>query len=239
MSKLNVRNIHSPNLDDHIYHLPNEGPGYDDLKQLYAWSFDDAWKAQNEWKAKNTRGRGPLFRWLGAQELKELYNTHKAGNSAAILEAIFLCSMNSLPIPRWCEMAYITAYRKVRQYKAKSWDDVFGRPHPKGMHLETKRQEREKGFKVYDMIEKIKQDDPTTPIDGFLFETIGRKLGIGGKTLTETYYYKELTFRKRYKCDGCGKRYAHWHDINKDGFCNYCEDKKKALDKNKTIKQSP
>lgn len=39
------------------------------------------------------------------------------------------------------------------------------------------------------MILDIKQTTPDTPIDGYLFEKVGRKLGIGGKTLTEEYYY--------------------------------------------------
>lgn len=174
--------------------LPIEGPGRDDMAQLYAWSLEDAIKAQHEWSAiygPNVVGRGPICRWMGAQELKELHELYRTKNSAAIIEALFVCSLNSLPIPRWCEMAFLASYRKVRHYKAKSWDDVFGLPHPKGTHLGTKRQEREKGWMVYEEIEKIRQDDPSIPIDGFLFESVGRKLGIGGKTLTEEYYYKE------------------------------------------------
>ncbi len=41
-------------------------------------------------------------------------------------------------------MSFLAAYRKVRQYKAKSWDDVFGNPHPKGAHLGARRQKRKK-----------------------------------------------------------------------------------------------
>lgn len=207
-------------LNDYLYHLPNEGPGCDDLKQLYAWNFDDAVKAQDEWEAKNTRGRGPLFRWIDAQHLKELYNEYKAGNSAAIIEALYSCSMNSLPIPRWCEMAYITAYRKVRQYKAKSWDDVFGMPHPKGVHLDRKRlewekslgvylriknindlnlfgnkeQEMEKGNPVRDHNGRIKWYNPSA-IGENLFERVGKEFNIG-KTLAEEYYYKWKNKRK-------------------------------------------
>lgn len=182
------------------HHLPTEGECRDEMMQIYAWTFEDALRAEEEWETRygpNIRGRGPLSRWIGAQELKELYDTYRAGNARVIIEALFVCSLNSLPIPRWCEMAYLAAYRKVRQYKAKSWDDVFGRPHPKGTHLGTKRQEREKGWMVYRIIEKTKQDDPSTPIDGFLFESVGRKLGIGGKTLTEKLYYKEKNLRRR------------------------------------------
>lgn len=179
-------------------HLPTEGQGRDEMIKFYSWSFEDAWAAQEAWQGVDThiKGRGPFFRWIGAGELQGLYEIYRKGNKAAVIEALYVCSLNSLPIPRWCEMAYLSAYRKIKHYKAKSWDDVFGRPHPKGTHLETKKQEREFAFKVYNRIEQIKRDDPSTPIDGYLFERIGREFGIGGKTLTEGYYYKEKNFRK-------------------------------------------
>ena len=190
-SRKQIEREYSKRLEDHLYHLPNEGPGYDDLKQLYAWTFADAEKTQEEWENRNKRGRGPLFRWIGAQELKELFEVYRTGNIKAIIEALFVCCLNSLPIPRWCENGYLSAYRKVRQYKAKSWDDVFGQPHPKGMHIAPKRQEREFGWKVYRRIQQIKKDHPSTAIDGALFERVGREFAIGGKTLVEEYYYKE------------------------------------------------
>ena len=174
-------------------HLPTEGPGRDDMMQLFAWTFEDALNAQEEWEdryGQNIRGRGPFFRWLGASELRELYETYRSGDSTAIIEALYVCSLNSLPIPRWCEYSFLASYRKVRRYKAKGWNDVFGRPHPKGTHLETKKQELEKSLLVYRRIKNIKKEDPSTPVDGALFERVGKEFAIGGKTLTEEYYYK-------------------------------------------------
>lgn len=208
-------------------HLPIEGPGRDDLMQLYAWNFEDAWAAQEEWENRygpHAMGRGPFFRWVGAQELKEVFEIHKQGNKNAITEGLFVCTFYSLPMPKWLEMAYLGAYRAIRHYKKKSWDDVFGRPHPKGMHLETKRQESEKPFLVYKRIEQIKNEDPATAIDGALFERVGKEIGIGGKTLTESYYYKELKFHKPHQCSRCGKRFK-WYEMTKDGFCNSCKTK--------------
>ena len=182
---------------EHYFLLPAEGPGRDDMMQLYAWNFDDAWKAQEEWEMNNKEGRGPFARWAGAQELKELfvqYRTKK--NAALIIEALYVCSINSLPIPRWCQMAFLASYRKVRQYKAKSWDDGFGMPHTKGTHLGAKRKRREFSWQVYRRIEQITKDDPSIAIDGVLFERIGKELGIGGKTLTEEYYYAEKNNRR-------------------------------------------
>ncbi|WP_408997958.1 hypothetical protein ACJ77P_08190 [Syntrophus buswellii] len=189
--------------------LPTEGAGHSEMKQLYGWTFDEAWEAHEAWEAENGTPfddriddlkagkitskklvRGPFFRWQGAQELVELYEVYRAGNRSAIIDALYVCSLNSLPIPYWCEMAFLSSYRQVTQFRAKSWDDVFGRPHKKGTHLATKRQDREKSLSVYYRIKEIKRADPSIPIDGFLFEKVGKEFGIGGKTLTEEYYYK-------------------------------------------------
>lgn len=172
--------------------LPIEGPGREDLRRLYSWTFEDAQKAQEEWRNRfgpDVVGRGPLFRWLGVQELKELYEIHKNGNRQALMEALFVCSLNSLPLPRWCEMTFLKAYRKVRQYRAKSWDEVFGQPHKKGTHLATKRQEREKSLLVYRRIKEIKENEPTTPIDEALFERVAKEFHFCGKTMIAEYYY--------------------------------------------------
>ena len=119
-------------------------------------------------------------------KIGQLYEKEK--NPAFILRALFLCSFRSLPIPEWCEHAFVTSVRKVTRYKAKSWDDVFGKPHPKSTNLFAKRQRLEKAPLVYDRIRKIKRESPETPIDGFLFEKVGREFGIGGKTTTEEFY---------------------------------------------------
>lgn len=216
--------------------LPVEGPGRKDMLELFSWDFDAAWKAQEEWEnnyGPNAVGRGPFHRWLGAEELKELYKIYKEKKDpAVIIEGLYVCSLNSLPLPRWCEYGFLSAYRNVHHYRAKTWDDVFGKPHQRGTHLEAKRQEREKRHLVYRRIEQIKKDEPATATDGDLFERVGKEFGIGGKTLTEEWYYKELKFRKRHQCRNCGKRFKYWHEVNKDGFCNSCEDKAKAHNKN-------
>lgn len=181
--------------------LPTEpGPGRDEMRKFFSWTFEEAWKEQEIFHAKygkDIRARGPFFRWNGVQELKQIYQDYKDGNKKAVMEAIFICSMNSLPLPRWCENAFIKAYRHIKQYRAKHWEDVFGEAHPKGIHLETKRQEREYPIRIYDRIQQIKKESPETPIDGYLFESIGREFGIGSKTKTETLYYREKNLRKK------------------------------------------
>ena len=156
--------------------------------ELCAMSFEQAIEATK--LEGNSRGRLFFSRWEDAQYLVKFEKYYDETKDPSIIpEAIYLCALNDFSIPEWCAMAYLSAVRKVKFYQAKSWDDVFGQPHPKGTHLGAKRQIREKQFIVYDRITKLKDADPNIPIDGYLFEKIGRELGIGSKTLTEEYYY--------------------------------------------------
>ena len=97
--------------------------------------------------------------------------------------------MNNFLMPKWLQRAYRIAYRKVRHYNAGSWDEVFERPHPKNTQLETKREKRLKSFKIYNRVNEIIMNEPNTPIDKYLFERVGRDLGIGGATKISEIYY--------------------------------------------------
>ena len=172
--------------------LPKEGAGRDELRRLYSWILEEALEAQRQWDKEEHAGEfeaGPLHRWLAAQELKDWYEAHRKGHKGAILEAFYLCSLRSLPIPKWCSLAYLEAYRKVRHYKARSWDDVFGRPHPKNTKIEAKADERKKSVAVYNRILEMLQKEPETAIDDGLFEKVGKEFGLC-KTLANRYYYK-------------------------------------------------
>ena len=159
------------------------------IQKIYA----ENWGAQQRWESAH-RGQyleGPLYQRLAKITLEELYNNYRAGDKQALLEAMYGCMKHTIPLPHWCKKAFLSACGEVYDYKAKTWDDVFGHPHPKGTHLDTKRQEREKAPLIYRRIMQIKKDDPSTPIDGYLFYTVGKEFGIGGKTKTEEWYYKQ------------------------------------------------
>ena len=51
-------------------------------------------------------------------------------------------------------------------------------------------------FMVYNIVKTMRERDPSVPIDGHLFQTIGMELGIGSKTLTEQYYYDAKKYFK-------------------------------------------
>ncbi len=184
------------NLDDH---LPVGEIDREDMIKFYQWAEDDAWKAQDKYESDNpdfwktdapeaVYGY-PLMQWKGSQEIIKLHESHLTGDKAAILNALEICFSYHFPIPRWCREAYKESFIAIALYEAKTWEDIFGRLHPKGTHIETKRQDRFKSYGVYIRIKKMKEADPTVAIDGGLFESIGKELGVGGKTTAEKYYY--------------------------------------------------
>jgi hypothetical protein len=67
----------------------------------------------------------------------------ESGHKAVLLMALHQCLLLNKPLPEWLRKAFIKAYEYAMGFEAKSWDDVFGRPHPKGAHLETRRQHRD------------------------------------------------------------------------------------------------
>lgn len=188
----------SKKIDDDL--LPAEGVGREEMEELYSWSFNDACAAMGEFdKFRPLRlyTTEPIIRWFAAQRLKYWFGIFTEGKKEAILKALSICSMHSFPIPQWCARAYLEAFKKVASYKTGSWDDVFGKPLPKGKHLEAKRKYKVKGPLVYQKIKQIKNANPSIPIDASLFETVGKELGIS-KTTAGRYYYEEIEFRANF-----------------------------------------
>lgn len=163
----------------------------EELRTLYAWTFEEAQRAQKEWDKTehDQRAKGPIFRWDAVQKLKELADHFKeTDDKNIILEAVFLCAMNGLPMPGWCSMAYVEAYRDVWFRAVTSWDEAFGKPHPKGTHAFDHRTERNNSFKIYQRIQEISKEEGSH-VDGNLFLRVGLEMGIGGKTKTAELYY--------------------------------------------------
>ncbi|MFP3984116.1 MAG: hypothetical protein ACLFV2_10555 [Desulfurivibrionaceae bacterium] len=155
------------------------------IEDLLKMTMDEAVTAQ-----KNG-DRPVISQWIAAQRLEELRSLYlETKDGSIILEALYHCCLESLPLPEWCEVGYLAAYRKIRQYSAGSWDEVFGRPHPKGTHLNAKNEKWGNRHKAYLRICEILHHEPGTPIDQNLFERVGRELGVGGKTKVEEWYYE-------------------------------------------------
>jgi hypothetical protein len=104
-------------------------------------------------------------------------------------ESVAICLKHNFKIPKWCREAFVDLYKKVNSLETKNWEDILGPMYPKGMHLHPLRRFSKFGWAVYKRVNMLASTEGK-PIDGEMFERVGRDFGIGGKTLTEEIYYK-------------------------------------------------
>jgi hypothetical protein len=91
-------------------------------------------------------------------------------------------------LPEWLRVAFLRAYDSATGYEIKSWDDAFGRPHPKHTHLQKERRKLQSRSDIIRRVEELASEMPT---DERLFEKVGKELGIGGSTTVKDIYYEE------------------------------------------------
>lgn len=164
----------------------------DRYREILAWNREDAEKANESWVEKdiepNWKKRNPIALWQTIQNIKNCYQLYLEGDKRAVLHGLNLSLHNSLPIPEWIKNAYVSAYNGINHYKEKNWDAVFGKPYPKNTVIKAKKKMRDLCWKVHDRVSEIKNNNPDTPIDEYLFEQIGEEFDIK-KTLASEYYY--------------------------------------------------
>lgn len=112
---------------------------------------------------------------------------YEDGDQGALLDAIALCADNGLPLPQWCASAFCAAYMRVKNYKLRSWDEAFGKPHPARAQLPAAEQRHRLMYPVWKRVTQL-HVRKNKPIDGELFEVVGEEFHIG-KTRCSEYYY--------------------------------------------------
>jgi hypothetical protein len=152
-------------------------------------------------------------------ELFRIAYERKARDKSALLNTIMLSILFRQPLPEWAAKAFEDAYNFVMMGGARSWNEVFGDPHP-GKHkrsvaLKNRKYEVHRRVRVLHEggerrgLDALRQDPrktpPGLPIDEALFERVGRELGQemnpGGKPISKTvisdlYYRVEHILRR-------------------------------------------
>ena len=155
------------------------------------WTTEEAMEANRAALAENPdREIGdptlPFWQWYALRELGWLNSQFKQGDHGALLDALHVCAVHDLVMPAWVAESYLDAYRTVLAGEAKSWDEVFSPPHPKGAHLNRIRKERKNRWRVYSEVTRL--HDAGEPLDEALFCKVGGKLGLGKTQTSEIYY---------------------------------------------------
>jgi hypothetical protein len=161
------------------------------------WTLKQAQGAQDRYVARGGRlesPEGPLFQWGAMHWLEKLQARFESGEKYALATALRVCANHALPMPPWVARAYIRGFDAVHNYRAESWDALFGPAIAKGRHSAALRKRRELSMRVWNEVNEVKRGRKTrqrteggTPIDDLLFAGIGKKLSIGVKLVKEYY----------------------------------------------------
>jgi hypothetical protein len=158
------------------------------------WLWPDLSPEQLVELAEQCAGAGPespFFQYCAVRTINRLKPEIEAGSGFDVLAAVRDCGTHGLVMPLWLVRAFNRRYDAVLSCRASSWDDPqsFGRPYPKGAHLNALRKARTTRFAVFNAVRAmLKSEYEPPPIDKALFEQVGSELGVGG-TLAEEYYY--------------------------------------------------
>jgi hypothetical protein len=159
------------------------------------WSFDKVMIEHEQAIARGPSGPNlPLFQWSALQDLDALKTQFEAGDSFALLQAIRKCSNHDLRMPDWVAQNFIDRFDQILNRKLASWDDAFGKPHAKGVHISKTRRRKELRLAVYLWIREIRAADKSIAIDEALFRRVGAEFGIKKTLCNELYYQAERMF---------------------------------------------
>ncbi len=148
------------------------------------WTREEAWAAQERfWEKEGADAPGgPLREWRALRMIATFEADYVAGSRRALFRTIAACGRFGIPIPPWAAKAFSEGFDLVDNMKARTWDEAFGSPWPKGMQLEKARLHRGKKLEIYNAIldehDLIRQDGSKTPIDNELFARVGKNFGV-------------------------------------------------------------
>ncbi|MDA8348204.1 MAG: hypothetical protein M0038_05275 [Pseudomonadota bacterium] len=135
-------------------------------------------RASRAWPLLGERSYNPA-------ELTQCEADFRAGDKLALAHAVAICACTDIPLPEWAARAFLQGFNELREFKAKSWDDVLGQPRPKGTHASALRKRRERSFLTWAHVQRAARSG--APIDNELFERVGKLLRIG-RELAKRYY---------------------------------------------------
>jgi len=130
---------------------------------------------------------GPIFQWSAAKNVLSRREKIAAGDGYAVMYCVHLCVWHGLVAPDWLARAFLRRFRLVSRAEVGSWDEAFGRPWKKGVHLNRIRRRQEVGPAIVNAVVDAVAADPSRAVDQKFWEEIGKIAGVG-KTLAEELY---------------------------------------------------
>jgi hypothetical protein len=129
---------------------------------------------------------------------EENRTSYQAEDKTALLRMLVQCALFRRTMPEWAASAVVSIHRAALAGEIRSWNDVFGRPWQQERPRAQRRSLRTRTWKweVWKLVHELHEAEGK-PIDNKLFEKVGRKLAIGGKsTVAALYGEAEQAFRR-------------------------------------------
>src|SRR5262245_4449646 len=126
---------------------------------------------------------------------KNLKSSFEGGDKSKLLWTIYACLVSRRPIPEWVRVAFLNAYEAAEGFEIRSWDEVFGRPVPKGAHLKPNKRETELRLIIVEQVEALAAKQK---VNDELFKEVGKEWGIGTTRVKEIYYSNRYYFNRRH-----------------------------------------
>ena len=120
---------------------------------------------------------------------RRLKSAYEAGHRQALWQIIVVCSLRGTPIPEWACEVFTGIDPHVKWGMIESWSEVFGKPREKARSVIKAKNSRRS---VYEMVQLLNARG--NPINDAMFELIGKRLGIGGKTTVKNLYREAQEF---------------------------------------------
>ena len=92
---------------------------------------------------------------INTLQLKIAKKKIEGGNKEVLLKAMHQCLIMKKPLPEWLRLAFLHAYQSAYPFEIKSWDEIFGPPHPKGAHLKTRKRHFELRFPIWSRVQEL------------------------------------------------------------------------------------
>jgi hypothetical protein len=107
-----------------------------------------------------------------------------------VLSAVAHVFAHNLIAPSWLSGEFSKRRDQVLRAERMTWDEVFGRPWPKGTRQQSVRRDIELRKRVYSCAWQLVREDPTRSINRILFDEVSELLGdvICGSKAEKLYY---------------------------------------------------
>lgn len=128
-----------------------------------------------------------LLRAAHAMELDELRSKIEAGESDAILDALWVAIRPDAVMPDWLAVRLSRAVMDYKSSKTRTLDEAFGISRPKSYPLKARRERWEKAGRI--VRDAVLLHRHHVPFGDAMFQALGEIHGVGKSRAAQYFYF--------------------------------------------------